>query len=153
MIEDYPRTHRIAGLALSFDSAQRRLRDISRAEGRTLSLTLEDSDLLGGDDFSGQAAILNWREYLRLGGAHVLGLRLTAGIADSDEGTERLFTLGGEPNGELLAGGIENTLFVSPFNRRDYPLRGYPEDDVAVARICALSVWSIASPCSALSVV
>ncbi len=105
------------GLALSFDNSSRFRRAISRSDGRQLRLTAETGAVLGGEH-DGQSYRLDWREFLALGGDHVLGLRLMQGW---NQGRTRPFRLGSASESELAAPDR-----AALFNRRQYPLRGYP---------------------------
>jgi len=115
---------RIAGLALSYASAVEFPRGISRVDGREVMLAGEDSDALGGSDFTGRAYTLDWKEFIRLGGAHVLGLRLLG--AEGETGI-RPFNLGGIEEVNPLPQIFDSPAANSPFNRRRYALRGYDE--------------------------
>ncbi len=115
---------RVAGLAISHASVSQLPRSVSRADGRELLLVAEDSDVLPRSDYSGRALLIDWKEFIRIGGEHVLALRGVA--AKGDEGI-RPYQLGGigEVNylPMLFGSGMSNT----PFNRRSYALRGYEE--------------------------
>jgi len=117
-------TDNVAGVALVYDSTKRHLKSISRSQGRAISVVAEDSDAISGSDFSGQVNWLDWREFIRLGGEHVLALRYVEG-----KGTEttRPFKLGGSRNSESLSSSVNDPIFGSPFKKRSYNLRGYPE--------------------------
>ncbi len=84
----------------------------------------EDSDTLPGSDYTGRAYTLDWKEFVRLGGAHVLGVRLLG--AEGDSGI-RPFNLGGIGNVHPLPQILDSPAANSPFNRRHYALRGYKE--------------------------
>ncbi len=121
-----PQTDRIAGVALSYRSAQRLPRSVSKSGGRELLLVAEDSDIIEGSDYQGQNHSVDWKEFLRLGGEHVLGLRLIAARGDA---TVRPFQLGGVEDVNYLAELFDSPAFNSPFNRRHYSLRGYRSDE------------------------
>jgi hypothetical protein len=105
-----------AGLAATFDNSRRHERSVSRNDGRSLRLIGESNAVLGSD-YSGEAYTLDWREYIRLGGEHVLALRAVQGW-----GTEqpRPYRLGG-------SGSLVELSEQGLFDRRSYPLRGYSE--------------------------
>jgi len=115
---------RLAGLALVYNSAMEFPRGISRVDGREVMLSGEDSDVIAGSDYRGWAYTLDWKEFLRLGGANVLGLRLVG--ADGDTGN-RPFKLGGITDTNPLPQIFDSPAANSPFNRRHYALRGYDE--------------------------
>lgn len=115
---------RVAGLALTHASASEMPRSVSRADGRELMLVMEDSDLLAGSDYSGRAMLIDWKEFLRLGGEHVLALR---GIAAKGDDGIRPYQLGGIGNVNYLPLLFDTTALNAPFNRRDFALRGYDQ--------------------------
>lgn len=121
-----PLDDRIAGVAISYASAARQPRAISRADGRELMLVYEDNDFIDGGDYQGQTYSGDWKEFIRLGGEHVLGLRLIAGRGDE---AVRPFQLGGVADVNYLAGLLDSPAANSPFNRRNYALRGYRDDE------------------------
>jgi hypothetical protein len=83
----------------------------------------ESSDAFGGD-YSGKIYTLDWREFLALGREHVLALRYVEA-----RGTQspRPFRLGGTDSAPARPLPLASAVLDSPFNRRDYALRGYPE--------------------------
>ena len=111
----------LAGLAWLYKNAKRYPFSISPNDGRSIRLVAEDNDALNSD-FSGQIYTLDWREYLRLGGEHVLSLRLLQGWGTDQPAP---FRLGGEGKGSLniITGASGEPVFA----RRDYALRGYAE--------------------------
>jgi len=112
----------LVGAAGVYDSANRYPRSVSRADGRYIRLVAEDSDIIEGGDFTGSVYTLDWREYFRIYGEHVLGLRAVMGW-----GTEnpRPFELGGSDSADAFPPYLGSSVINSPFNRRDYALRGY----------------------------
>ena len=114
----------VAGAALVYDSAKYHSKSISRSQGRVISLVGEDSDTISGSDFTGQVYWADWREFIRLGGRHVLALRYVEGRG---EGNTRPFKLGGARDSENLVSIPNNPIAGSPFSKRKYNLRGYPE--------------------------
>ena len=120
------RKDNIAGLGLVYDSTKRYPLSISRSDGRHIALIAEDSDALPGGDFTGEIYTLDWREFLPLGGEHVLGIRVVEGWGTD---APRPFSLGGSASTSQISA-LEN--IVNPatlqtlFDQRDYPLRGYP---------------------------
>lgn len=129
VLPEAPMVDRIAGVALSYSSADRQPRSVSRADGREVLLVVEDNDIIDGGDYQGQTRSADWKEFIRLGGEHVLGLRLIAGRGDP---TVRPFQLGGIADVNYLAALIDSPAVESPFNRRDYSLRGYRENEPAL---------------------
>lgn len=114
----------VAGVALVYDSAKRHIKSVSRSQGRAISLVAEDSDTISGSDYSGQVYWGDWREFIRLGGEHVFALRYVEGKGTD---TTRPFKLGGSINSEILSSSVSDPIFGSPFKKRGYNLRGYPE--------------------------
>lgn len=114
----------IAGVALVYDSTNRHIKSVSRSQGRAIALVAEDSDAISGSNYSGQVSWLDWREFIRLGGEHVFALRYVEGKGTK---TTRPFRLGGSKESESLTSSVTDPIFSSPFNKRSYNLRGYPE--------------------------
>lgn len=119
-------TDNLGGLGLTFNSARSYPQSISMTRGRQMRLLYENSDVFRGD-YNGEIYTLDWREFLPLGGRHVLAARVATGW-----GTEspRPFRLGGVDADLGLAGtGASLGSFVGGqlFNQREYALRGYPE--------------------------
>ena len=114
----------LLGAAVVYNNTSTHPKSVSRAEGRVLQFIAEDSDKFGSSDFSGNVYTADWREYIRLGGAHVLALR--AAVGDGSRRT-RDFRLGGTNNITFEPSLLAPTVASSPFNRRDYNLRGYNE--------------------------
>ena len=108
------------GVAALFNNSQRFIRSISANRGRDLRLVAETSDVLSSD-YSGEVYLLDWREYLPLGGQHVLALRYARGY-----GTEQPepFRLGGEDT-ELELVDLLVPVYKPVLGRREFPLRGY----------------------------
>jgi len=67
---------------------------------------------------------LDWREFIALSREHVLAARWVEGYGDE---SPRPFELGGSDTDEDGPTLLGDTLSASPFNRREFPLRGYPE--------------------------
>jgi hypothetical protein len=116
-------TDRLFGIGITFDSTRTHPLSVSRSHGREIRLIGEDSDAYGGD-YSGRIYTVDWREFFALGGEHVLGIRLAQGWGTD---APRPFRLGGNDTDEALPPLLADAVFASPFNRRDYALRGYPE--------------------------
>ncbi|MBA1147062.1 hypothetical protein H0Z60_08305 [Ectothiorhodospiraceae bacterium WFHF3C12] len=112
-----PEEDGILGLAVTWDDTVSPSRAISPLDGRTLRVAAETSEALESD-FSGEVYSLDWQEFIGLWGKHVLALRIAGGW-----GTEwpRPFELGGSAPAQE---GPLGSSFL--FNRRAYPLRGYP---------------------------
>ena len=117
-------TDNLLGAAVVFNNTSIHAKSVSRAEGRVIQAVAEDSDAIGNSDYSGKVYTADWREYIRLGGAHVLALRAVEGRGT---GNSRPFELGGTQNTNFEPGLLSSTLISSPFNRREYLLRGYAE--------------------------
>lgn len=113
----------LAGTALVFDSTRHYPLSVSRSHGREARLVAESSDAFGGD-YSGKIYTLDWREFLALGREHVLALRYVEA-----RGTQspRPLRLGGTDSAPARPLPLASAVLDSPFNRRDYALRGYPE--------------------------
>jgi len=110
----------VLGSAFSYGSARNYPLSISRSNGRTVSLIAETSDV-GGGSYTGEVYALDWREYLAFKGEHVIALR---GFLGWGTDQPRQFQLGGSnPANGLL--NVLSPAIASPFNRRDYALRGY----------------------------
>jgi hypothetical protein len=116
-------TDRLFGIGMTFDSTRQYPLSISRSHGREIRLIAEDSDAYGGD-YSGRIYTVDWREFIALGREHVLAVRLAEGFGTDNP---RPFRLGGYDTDEALPPALADAAFASPFNRRDYALRGYPE--------------------------
>jgi hypothetical protein len=114
----------VAALAFRYNSAKRYPLSVSRNEGREVRLIYEDSDLYGDSSNKGQVTVGEWREFLRLGGEHVLAFRLTEGHG---EGNPKPFRLGGIQSKNTLLSALTNGRIDPLFNKRDYTLRGYSE--------------------------
>ena len=116
---------RIAGLAVSYNSARAYPRSISPSYGRQLRLIAEDNEVLSSD-FSGQVYTLDWRELIDLPGQHVIATRAVLGW-----GTEnpRNFRLGGtlETSAPLAPQAAALALTQNIFGQRRYPLHGYKQ--------------------------
>ena len=115
----------LLGIAVSYDSSRRYARAISPSNGRQLRLIAEDNNLLRSDS-SGQIYTLDWREFIGLGGEHVLAAHLVASWSSD------------KPRPFRLGGSLSNTIPSDPraaalgptdalFNHRRYALRGYVE--------------------------
>jgi len=114
----------IAAIGLRYVSAKRYPLSVSRNDGREIRLLYEDSDAYGDSYNKGQVTVGEWREFIHLGGEHVLGLRLTEGRGEHNP---KPFRLGGIQSSNTLLSSIMNGEVESLFNKRDYSLRGYSE--------------------------
>ena len=117
----------LAAIALRYNSAKKYPLSVSRSEGRDLRLIYEDSDLYGDSLNKGQITVAEWREFIHLGGEHVLALRLTEGHGENNPTP---FRLGGIQSNNTLASAIFNGEVEQLFNKRNYSLRGYSEGHV-----------------------
>lgn len=113
----------LAGIVGRYDDTEQYVHAISRADGRRIGLTLESYDWLGQSDHRGLARIADWREYLALGGGHVL--QLYGLYALGDDGI-RPFELGGETS-PVSSLGVDSRLGL-----RRFPLRGYPAGNTSL---------------------
>jgi hypothetical protein len=110
----------LLGIAFTYDSTRRYPLSVSRSHGREIRLVAESSDVFDSD-FSGQVYTFDWREFIALGREQVLSLRWVEGYGTD---TPRPFELGGSDSAADLPGWLDTS---SPFNEREYALRGYPE--------------------------
>lgn len=114
----------LLGLSASYDSKQSFLKGHSAETGRDVLLVTESSDVLDSD-YSGQATLLDWREYIKLGSHNTLAVRYAIGNADV---TMRNYKLGGLKS-DWDSVTVFNPLVVRTiFNKRDFALRGYAEN-------------------------
>ena len=116
------RDDQLLATAVSFNSTRHLPLSVSRGYGRDVSAVYEDSDW-AASDYSGQVTRLDWREFFNPGGEHVVALRYVLGWGVGDP---RPFQLGGALSTDVLFGS-ETVGASAPFNRRDYPLRGYAD--------------------------
>lgn len=110
----------LAGLAFVYDNTQQFRYSISPAAGRQIALIAETNEAIDSD-YRGEVYTLDWREYVHLGGSHVLALR-AAGAWGSEH--PKPIVLSDQP--------------VDPnawFGRDRYLLRGYPDDEIFGRRI------------------
>lgn len=114
----------IAAIGLRYVSAKRYPLSVSRNDGRELRLLYEDSDAYGDSYRKGQVTVAEWREFIPLGGEHVLALRVTEGRGKHNP---KPFRLGGIQNQNTVLSSILNGEVEPLFNKRDYSLRGYSE--------------------------
>ncbi|MDH5613232.1 MAG: hypothetical protein OEY66_12345 [Gammaproteobacteria bacterium] len=124
LLPDDTYTDNVLGLALLYDSTERHIKSISRTSGRDLNLVVEDSDEIAGSDYSGRVYLGDWREFLQIDGEQVLALRY---VEAKGTATTRSFSLGGFENDSNSMNNILAPVFASPFNHRQFSLRGYPE--------------------------
>ena len=110
------------GMAAGFNNSKHYIRSISANDGRNVRLIAESSEVFDSD-YTGEVYTLDWREYVPLGGQHVLALRLVKGY-----GTERPepFQLGGEDTDFSILDILNGSGNIT-FGKRDYALRGYAE--------------------------
>jgi hypothetical protein len=105
------------GLALTYDSAKQFARSISENDGRSVRAVLATSDVLESD-FSGNSALLDWREYIQIDDEQALALRMIAGSGDNQA---QPFRVGGHFSDYFF--------FRAPtLLERRYALRGYPDN-------------------------
>ncbi|VAX02596.1 hypothetical protein MNBD_GAMMA20-341 [hydrothermal vent metagenome] len=111
----------MVGVALSYDDTVRYPLSISRNDGRVINLVVEDNDIMEGD-FSGRVVRLDWREFIHIGEQQSLALQLSAGQGGVNTS---FFRLGGTFGDRATLPGNLGT--PSLFNKRKFPLRGYPQ--------------------------
>jgi hypothetical protein len=116
------RTDNVLGYAFVYDSTRRYPLSISRSRGVQLSVTAETSDAVDGSDYSGEVYTLDGRAFLPLTGEHVLALRLAGGWGSA---SPRPFRLGGSVSANAAPLPLDTALLNSPFNQREFALRGY----------------------------
>lgn len=116
------RTDNVLGYALTYNSARRYPRSISRSHGMELRLTAETSDAIEGSDYSGEVYTIDGRVFVPLGHEHVLAMRATYGHGSNNP---RQFVLGGSQSAGFVPLPLDAALVSSPFNQREYALRGY----------------------------
>jgi hypothetical protein len=116
------RTDNVLGYALVYDSTRRYPLSISRSRGVQLSVAAETSDAIEGSDYSGEVYTLDGRAFLPLAGEHVLALRLASGWGNA---SPRPFRLGGSLSANAAPLPLDTALLNSPFNQREFALRGY----------------------------
>ena len=114
----------LIGAALVYNNTAQHARSISRAEGRVIQLTAEDSDGFGNSDYQGNVVTLDWREFIHLGKTHVLAIR---GVFANGGINSKPFRLGGTNENNFEPQFLNPAIASSPFNRREYNLRGYDE--------------------------
>jgi len=113
----------LVGAAVTYDSTHRYPLSISRSNGSDVRLVAESSDVLGTSDYTGEVYTLDWREFLPLSGENVLALRFLEGWGT---GAPQLFNLGGSHSAIPPTALLEGPELDSPFDQRDFALRGYP---------------------------
>lgn len=114
----------LAGLAISYNSAQNYARSISHSYGRRIRLVAEDNEILDSD-YNGQVYTLDWQELIDLPGQHVVSTRAVLGWGTDNP---RAFRLGGTLETSVApvpqaAGALTQNIF----GHRRYPLHGYKE--------------------------
>lgn len=116
------RTDNVLAYALVYNSTQRYPLSISRSHGLQASVSVETSDAIDGSDYSGEVYTVDTRAFVALGGEHVLALRLAGGWGSANP---RPFRLGGSVSATLPPQPLDAALLNSPFNQREFALRGY----------------------------
>jgi len=122
VIPQADRSDNVLGYAFVYDSTRRYPLSISRSRGLQLSVAAETSDAVAGSDYSGEVYTLDGRAFLALTGEHVLALRLAGGWGSA---SPRPFRLGGSLSANTAPQPLDVTLLNSPFNQREFALRGY----------------------------
>lgn len=116
-------TDNVLAMGLLYDSTEQHIKSVSRTSGRDVNLVMEDSDEISGSDYSGRVYLGDWREFFQPGGEHVLALRY---VVAKGTDTSRPFYLGGNKASSNTSS-IYAPVLGTPFNRREFSLRGYPE--------------------------
>ena len=116
------RTDNVLGYAFVYDSTRRYPLSISRSRGVQLSVAAETSDAIDGSDYTGEVYTLDGRAFLPITGEHVLALRLAGGWGSA---SPRPFRLGGSLSANTAPLPLDTALVNSPFNQREFALRGY----------------------------
>ena len=132
-----PQKDQLAGLAVSYNSANYYPKAISLSDGQQFRLVGESSDVFNSD-YSGRVYTLDWRGSQTITGQHVLSARLVGGYGTDNP---RPFRLGGHSNGYFL-GTPGSSLYIPTtdiFNKRNYALRGYKEAPELIGRRMALA--------------
>lgn len=114
------------GVAGVLDTTDRWPKSISASHGRFVTLALEQEDLVGQPDYNGPVAVADYREYLGLGGQHVLHLRAAGGYGPD---RPQPFRLGGYTADPPPPGLTSFASRTNPLNRRHFALRGYSSND------------------------
>jgi hypothetical protein len=114
----------LAGIGIRFDSTNSYIQSISVSDGRNVRLVAESYDVFDSLR-TGKVYTLDWREYFRLGGEHVLAFRYVRGHGTDDP---KPFELGGENNVYVSSLSNQAQTDLRVFAVRDYNLRGYPEN-------------------------
>lgn len=114
----------LIGAAVIYNNTSTHARSNSRAEGRVIQFSAEKSDAFGDSFYQGNVYTLDWREYIRLGREHVIALR---GVVADGSNNSKSFRLGGINEANFEPQLLAATSASSPFNRREYNLRGYDE--------------------------
>jgi len=123
------REDNVLGYALTYDSTRRYPRSISRSHGMQLSVTAETSDAIDGSDYHGEVYVFDGRAFVPLGGEHVLAARATYGYGTN---SPRSFILGGARSAGVAPHPLDTALVSSPFNQREYALRGYDSGEAGL---------------------
>lgn len=116
------RSNTLAGVGLSYNNSEYFRRSISPIDGRTLNFVAEKNRISGGA-YQGYVRRFEWHEYLRLGDASVAALKFHRGWGEENTPS---FELGGHSALNVTQPGAG--LNFPPFNRFEFPLRGYPKD-------------------------
>lgn len=119
---EIPREGVQAGIRTSWvlDTSNKYRRSISSVDGRKVEIGYEWIDRALGGDFDIRKTTADWREFIGLGGHHVLALRAFGGTSSGDRLVQRAYQLGGDVPGDVTVGTGETTLSV----------RGYPPDSI-----------------------
>jgi WD40-like Beta Propeller Repeat/Omp85 superfamily domain len=109
-------------LAWFLNSAKLYPYSISREQGATVGVTAEMVRTALGADANANAATVDGRAYVRLGGRHrILAVRGALGAASGDERTERVFYLGGNgPNASPIDFGSDALNLLRGFGQNEF---------------------------------
>lgn len=106
----------LVGFSINYNSGKHFLRSISANDGRNVKLAMASGDVFDSD-FSGQKAVIDWRELFQFNQDNAFALRMVA--ASSTQGAKP-FRAGGDFSAPFF---IRPTEFIDD----RYALRGYPD--------------------------
>ncbi len=106
----------LVGFSISYNSSKHFLRSISANDGRNVKLAMASGDTFDSD-FTGQKAVIDWRELFQFNQDNAFALRL---VAASSTREAKPFRAGGN---------FSAPFFIRPIEFIDdrYALRGYPD--------------------------
>jgi len=123
------RVDNVLGYAVTYDSTARYPFSISRSHGVQVNLSAETSDAIDRSNYSGEVYLFDGRAFIPLGLQNVLAIRATYGHGT---GNPRPFILGGAQAAGTTPHPLETALIASPFNQREFALRGYDSGEAGL---------------------